>query len=58
MRIVAIIISLLFIFSCLRDAFETIVLPRKSLTALQPVQSVLFFYMDAVVNASTKDAQW
>ncbi|HEY5004808.1 MAG TPA: potassium channel family protein [Ktedonobacteraceae bacterium] len=29
MRIVAIIISLIFIFSCLRDAFETIVLPRK-----------------------------
>jgi voltage-gated potassium channel Kch len=29
MRIVAIIISLIFILSCLRDAFETIVLPRK-----------------------------
>jgi voltage-gated potassium channel Kch len=29
MRIVAIIFGLLFILSCLRDAFETIVLPRK-----------------------------
>jgi voltage-gated potassium channel Kch len=29
MRIVGIVFGLLFIFSCLRDAFETIVLPRK-----------------------------